>query len=77
MRSNHGLWRAVLMAVPVGLLVAACGDSDTRPSVAFSQPADGADLAGGVVVAMTADGLTIEEAGTVHGGAGHFHVIAE
>ena len=45
--------------------------------MSFSKPADGAHIAGGVLVEMAADGITIEPAGEVHEGAGHFHVIAD
>jgi hypothetical protein len=81
--------RALALLAPVALLLAACGDdsSGTAASttttnadavtVSFTAPADGAHVAGGVHVAMTAHGLTIEPAGEVHDGAGHFHVIAD
>ncbi len=46
-------------------------------SAAFAEPVDGASMAGGVALEMTAHGVTIEEAGEVHEGAGHFHVIAD
>jgi Domain of unknown function (DUF4399) len=52
-------------------------DSEPEVSVAFSSPVDGASVAGGVPLEMTAEGVTIEEAGDVHDGAGHFHVIAD
>ena len=45
--------------------LAGCGDDSSQDaSVAFETPGDGASLAGGVQVAMTADGITIEPAGT-------------
>jgi hypothetical protein len=78
--------RAIALLAPVALLLAACGDDtptpkaapvDDAPTVSFVQPADGDHIAGGVHVAMEADGLTIEPAGEVHEGAGHFHVIAD
>jgi Domain of unknown function (DUF4399) len=52
-------------------------DDEAGPTVAFTSLVDGASVAGGVELAMTADGVTIEEAGEVHGGAGHFHVVAD
>lgn len=64
-------------AVPIALLLAACGDSDPEPSATFSAPTDGATIAGGVALTMAAEGITIEEAGEVHDNAGHFHVIAD
>lgn len=75
----------VALLTPFALVVAACGDDDSANtdepedivSVAFSEPADGDRFAGAVPFAMTATGLTIEPAGEVHDGAGHFHVIAD
>jgi hypothetical protein len=81
--------RLLVATIPVALLAAACGDDDddatpsqtTEPesavSVSFTAPADGDHIAGAVHVAMSATGLTIEPAGEVHEGAGHFHVIAD
>jgi hypothetical protein len=72
--------RSTVQATAVALVLlvgaGACGSED-RPTVAFVTPVDGADVAGRVELAMTADGVTIEEAGAVHDGAGHFHVIAD
>lgn len=50
-----------------------------RPTrtVSLVEPANGAAVAGGVAVSMTAEGITIETAGEVRDGAGHFHVIAD
>ncbi len=78
--------RALALLVPLALLIAACGDTsddaDDAPAedaatVAFTSPDDGARIAGSVHLAMTAKGFTIEPAGEVHEGAGHFHVIAD
>ena len=70
--------RSTTICVAVALALAACGDDDPAAvTVSFEQPTDGAAVAGGVTVTMTADGLTIEEAGEAHEGAGHFHVIAD
>jgi len=55
--------------------LAACGDDG--PTASFTAPEDGADVAGGVAFELEADGVTIEEAGDVREGAGHFHVIAD
>jgi hypothetical protein len=52
-------------------------DHDNEPTASFTSPVNGASVAGGVEVAMTAESVTIEEAGEVHHGAGHFHVIAD
>lgn len=67
---------ALALPVALALVASACGDDDSA-SVSFDQPADGASIAGGVALAMSADGITIEEAGEVHDDAGHFHVIAD
>jgi hypothetical protein len=69
--------RLAALVAPLGLLLAACGDDTGDATVSFTQPADDATVAGGLVVKMSAEGITIEEAGEVHEGAGHFHVIAD
>jgi len=66
---------AGIALVIVGL--SACGSDDSGATAEFSSPADGATVAGGVAVEMVAQGITIEEAGEVNDGAGHFHVIAD
>ena len=69
-------------------LAAACGSdkkvqatpasaSSTGPRISFTSPANGATVKSPVTVAMTASGLTIESAGEVHEGAGHFHVMID
>lgn len=68
--------RFVAVAIVGALSVGACG-SDDGPTVSLSSPASGAIVAGGVPLEMAAEGVTIEEAGTVRHGAGHFHVIAD
>jgi len=74
---------AVLAGLAVaGVALAACGDETTtsaaagEPSVAFVSPVDGGSYAGSIPLEMAADGVTIEPAGEVRDGAGHFHVIA-
>jgi hypothetical protein len=56
--------------------LAACGDDDDV-TASFASPSSGADVAGGVDFELAADGITIEEAGEVRDGAGHFHVLAD
>lgn len=75
MRSSSAPLRTIA-SVALLALVAACGD-DEGPSVSLSKPSEGDKVAGAVVVAMEADGLTIEAAGEAHDGAGHFHVVAD
>ena len=82
--------RLLAATLPAALLLAACGDDDDAAattttaetgddavSVSFTEPADGDHIAGAVRLVMSATGLTIEPAGDVHEGAGHFHVIAD
>jgi len=63
------------------LAVAGAGDTATTEppaaSVTFASPADGDHIAGTVGLTMAAAAFTIEAAGEVHEGAGHFHVIAD
>jgi hypothetical protein len=67
---------ALVAALALTAGLAACGDDDDA-SASFTTPDDGAQVAGGVDVELTADGITIEEAGEVREGAGHFHVLAD
>jgi len=71
-----------------GLLAAACGSdgkpaastgssSTSGPHVSFTSPVDGATVTSPVAVSMAATGFTIEPAGDVHAGAGHFHVMVD
>jgi hypothetical protein len=53
-----------LTAIAICLAVLASCGSDDGATVTLESPADGATLAGGVPVEMSADGITIEEAGT-------------
>jgi len=66
--------RITLIATVALLGVASCGDEG--PTATLTSPSGNAAVAGGVALAMTADGVTIEPAGEVRGGSGHFHVIA-
>ena len=47
------------------------------PSVQFVTPADGATVPAKFTVEMAATGLTVEPAGTIHAGAGHFHILVD
>ena len=75
------VWRGVArsVAVPLALMggLVACSDGDDPASVSFVAPIKGAAIAGGVDVELAAEGVTIEPAGEVNSGAGHFHVIAD
>lgn len=59
------------------LLLAACAERSDTASVSFTQPVDGATVAGGLAVEMSADGIAIEAVGEARDGAGHFHVAAD
>jgi hypothetical protein len=77
MQSSRRPWRALALVLPFASIATACGNDAPKATVSISEPADGATLAGGVQVKMTATGITIEPAGDVHENAGHFHLIAD
>ncbi|RIK48374.1 MAG: hypothetical protein DCC57_13435 [Chloroflexi bacterium] len=52
------------------------GEPATR-TVRFVTPVDGATVPRRFDVEMAADGLTIEPAGEIHEGAGHFHILVD
>lgn len=79
-----------LSVTSVMLVVAACGDDDTdgdaesgdgdsEASVALvvAEEGDGGEVTAPVDLEMTAEGVTIEEAGAVRPDAGHFHVMVD
>ena len=80
-------WAAGIAGALLVTSLAACGATDDTAdapksdvpttTVSFASPPDGAEIAGSVAVEMVADGVTIEPAGEVHDGAGHFHVLAD
>jgi uncharacterized protein DUF4399 len=51
--------------------------SAAGPAVSFVEPADGAEVIGAVKVKMAATNFTIEPAGAVKPGAGHFHIMVD
>jgi hypothetical protein len=68
--------RPIILLVTVALLgLASCGDEG--PTATLTSPPENATVAGGVALAMSADGVTIEPAGETRSGYGHFHVIAD
>jgi len=67
--------RITLIAIVRLLGLASCGDEG--PTATLTSPSENAKVPGGVALAMTADDVTIEPAGEVRGGSGHFHVIAD
>jgi hypothetical protein len=68
------------VAITMGALLlgglATCG-SDDPATATITSPSNGALVAGGVQLALAADGIDIEPAGSVRKDAGHFHVIAD
>lgn len=91
MLTDRSWLRAAALALPLALVATACGDDDdasaaavTGPnaapasaSVSIESPADGDAVSSPVTVEMAADGVTIEPAGEVHDGVGHFHVLVD
>ena len=73
------------LALLLLLLAAACGggeeDDDDAPGgptgVSIASPEDGATVESTFPVAMEAQGLTVEAAGEVTEGAGHFHLMVD
>ncbi|MGH3023354.1 MAG: DUF4399 domain-containing protein [Gaiellaceae bacterium] len=73
------------LALTLLLLAAACGgggESDgaepaTPAAVSIASPEDGATVPATFPVTMEAEGFTIEPAGEVAAGAGHFHLIVD
>ena len=64
------------------MLAASCGGSGDGgagepASVSITSPEDGATVASPFLVAMSAEGFTVEPAGEVADGAGHFHLIVD
>ena len=45
--------------------------------VSFAEPADNATVPTTFTVVMNAEGLTVEPAGEIHEGAGHFHILVD
>ncbi len=51
--------------------------AEVGAGVAFVAPLDGAVVSSTFVVTMAANGLTVEPAGTINPGAGHFHILVD
>lgn len=67
----------VVTGLAVLILAAACGGSEGGGSVSIASPEHGATVQSPFEVAMHADGLTVEPAGEVREGAGHFHLMVD
>lgn len=83
---------ALLVVLALVLLGACGGDSDdtdeaaggtateeaaANGEVSFTEPEDGAEVSTPVLVKMEAKDFTIEPAGEVREGAGHFHIMVD
>jgi hypothetical protein len=82
-----------LLVVLALILVGACGgesdstdetaggtateEASTQGEVSFAEPEDGAEVSTPVKVKMEAKDFTIEPAGEVREGAGHFHIMVD
>ncbi len=66
----------VVMSDGVGVEMVSA-DEVMTPSVRFVTPVDGAVVPPRFDVVMAAEGLTIEPAGEIHEGAGHFHILVD
>ena len=81
--TDRPLWPASLGLVVLavfGLLAtrgAGGGEEEVDTKVFFTQPLDGASVRPPVQVAMGAEGMIVEPAGTVREGAGHFHIAVD
>ncbi|MGH9243800.1 MAG: DUF4399 domain-containing protein [Acidimicrobiales bacterium] len=53
------------------------GDAATEATVSIAAPGDDEEVTSPVAIEMEADGITIEPAGEVRDGAGHFHIIVD
>ncbi len=59
------------------ITVTVAGAQVVTPAVRFVTPVDGAVVSPTFAVVMAATGLTIEPAGEIHEGAGHFHILID
>lgn len=66
--------RGVPLFAALALALAACGDGG---GVSFAEPQDGETVSSPVRVVMQSEEITIEEAGEVREGAGHFHIMVD
>ena len=58
-------------------VTAAATEAAVEPHVFFRMPTDNAIVPPIFTVEMGAEGLTVEPAGEVHEGAGHFHILID
>lgn len=74
---RKSIYLLVLLALSV------CGKKEETPApkaamrVSFVEPANGATVSSPVKVKMSVEGMTVEPAGKIVPGTGHFHVIID
>jgi hypothetical protein len=61
------------------VLLSGCGsgENNDKAQVFFDSPSDGKSVSSPVHVVMKAENFKVEEAGEVHEGAGHFHIMVD
>ncbi|MEZ4734128.1 MAG: DUF4399 domain-containing protein [Caldilineaceae bacterium] len=59
------------------ITVTVAEDENAEPRVHFVSPTDGATVSPTFMVEMAATGLTVEPAGVINEGAGHFHILVD
>lgn len=69
--------RVPLVTVLVFSLAACAAGTGGTGGVSFAEPADGATVSSPVRVVMQSEEVTIEPAGEVQEGTGHFHVMVD
>ncbi len=78
---NNGLQILVLFAGAIGVLGFVLLNGDTKateaPLVFFESPANNATVPTTFTVEMGSQGVTVEPAGEVHEGGGHFHILID
>ncbi|MGH2427676.1 MAG: DUF4399 domain-containing protein [Candidatus Limnocylindria bacterium] len=75
---HTGSGARVFLVTAVVLALAACADgTGGTGGVSFAEPADGATVSSPVRLVMQSQEVTIEPAGEVQEGAGHFHVMVD
>jgi len=80
-RRSDSVWPTVVLFGGIALVLLWTLSSQsartTEPKVFFQEPSDGATVPTTFIIKMGVEGLTIEPAGEVHEGAGHFHILVD
>jgi hypothetical protein len=70
--------RVILLTAVTVVVLTACGGGSTQEiDVDFQEPQSDTTVSSPVTVKMEAEGITIEPAGAVREGAGHFHLMVD